>query len=91
MTTIAVKPAPTLARAAWPLLKHPASGGLLDAAGQVPADGRPWLDDGFTARMLTDGAIVRAEADASPGFTAWAADQLAAQKAPPAAEPDPAR
>lgn len=93
MTHIAVKPAPTLDKAAWPLLKHPVSGGLLDASGEVPADGRPWLNDGFTARMLTDGAILRAE---DPVFAALAAKAEAERgdAAPeadrPAADHDPA-
>ena len=67
MTTIAVKPHPDLDTAAWPLLVHPVSGGLLDATKQVPDDGRPWLNDGFTCRMLTDGAILRAD---DPAFDA---------------------
>ena len=75
MSTIQVKPHPDLDPAAWPLLIHPASGGLLDAAKNVPDDGRPWLNDGFTARMLTDGAILRAD------------DAVFAQ---PDAKPDPA-
>lgn len=61
MTTIAVKPHPDLDVAAHKLIVHPVSGGLLDAAGQIPDDGRPWLYDGFTCRMLTDGAILRAD------------------------------
>ena len=76
MSTIQVKPHPDLDPAAWPLLVHPASGGLLDAAKNVPDDGRPWLNDGFTARMLTDGAILRA------------ADAVFAKPDP---DPDPAR
>lgn len=88
MSTIQVKPAPTLDRAAWPLLTHPASGGLLDAAGAVPAEGRPWLNDGFTARMLTDGAILRADdpAFAEPAAKAAPADEPVVQP-----EADPAR
>ena len=75
MSTIQVKPAPDLDPKAWPLLTHPASGGLLDASGQVPPDGRPWLYDGVTCRLLTEGAIVRAEAAPS------------AEPAPPSADP----
>lgn len=97
MTTIAVKPHPDVIEAAWPLLVHPVSGGLLDAAQEVPADGRPWLNDGFTARMLTDGAILRAdhpiyaERAAAEEKTKAEADAEAARAAdtPPAA-PDPA-
>ena len=61
MTHVDVKPHPGLDPAAWRVLVHPVSGGLLDAGGKVPPDGRPWLNDGFTARMLTDGAILRAD------------------------------
>ena len=61
MNTIQVKPAPDLPAAAAKVIVHPASGGLLDASGKVPADGRPWLYDGFTCRMLTEGVIVYAD------------------------------
>lgn len=88
MNTIQVKPNPALDPRVWPLLTHPASGSLLDAAGAVPADGRPWLYDGVTCRMLTDGSILRAD---DPVFAALAAAQKAeAPEAPAPAAPDPA-
>ena len=64
VTTINVKPHPDLDVAAHKLIVHPVSGGLLDAAGKVPEAGRPWLYDGFTCRMLSDGAILRADDEA---------------------------
>ena len=61
MTTILVKPAPTLPVEVARLLVHPASGNLVDASGAVPKDGKPWLYDGLTCRLLTEGAIFRAD------------------------------
>ena len=78
MNTIQVKPHPDLDPAAVPLIKHPASGGLLDASGKVPADGRPWLYDGVTCRFLADAVILRAD---DPLFAAVAAAEQAAAKA----------
>ncbi len=103
MSTIPVKPHPDLDPAAWPLLIHPVSGGLLDAAKEIPDDGRPWLNDGFTARMLTDGAILRADdsvfakpaeaPDPAPAASPAQNAAVAAKPATPpakASSPDPA-
>ena len=74
MNTIQVKPAPDLPDAAAKAIVHPASGSLLDASGKVPADGRPWLYDGFTCRMLTEGVILYAD---DPVYAAIAASEAA--------------
>ena len=91
MSTIQVKPHPDLDPAAWPLIVHPASGGLLDAAKEVPHEGRPWLYDGFTCRMLTDNAILRAD---DPRFAKPDPEPAEVPAVPPAdkpaTEPDPA-
>lgn len=88
MTHIAVKPHPDLDPKAWPRIVHPASGSLLDANKQVPPDGRPWLYDGFTCRMLTDGAILRAD---DPLFAERDAEAEKAEAVePPATVLDPA-
>lgn len=87
MTHIDVKPHPDLNPKAWPLIVHPVSGSLLDAQKQVPSEGRPWLNDGFTCRMLVDGAILRAD---DPLFAARAAEKADAD-AQKAGEADAAR
>ena len=57
--TIFVKPNPD--KPSTISLKHPVSGGLLDAAGNVPAEGRAWLYDGFTCSLLVARAVIRAD------------------------------
>ncbi len=51
----------------------------------MPDDGRPWLYDGFTCRLLVDGAILRADDSA---FRAAAPQSAAAiRPAPMARQP----
>lgn len=57
--TIMVKPHPKHEFAS--ALRHPHSGPILGHDGKVPEEGKAWLYDGFTCRMLTDGAVVRAD------------------------------
>ncbi len=69
MTTVQVKPAPGLSPEAARAITHPASGGLLDLEGTAPKGGRPWLYDGFTCRLLTDGTIALVEDKPAPEQT----------------------
>lgn len=62
-------------------LRHPIDGPLA-AAGSL------WTEDGFTARLITDGAVTR---DATAAWTAPAGDAPAADAATPATTKAPAK
>jgi len=83
MTTIAIKPNP--AKPSALALKHPVSGALIDAQGNVPDAGREWLYDGFTCRMLVDGAVLRAD---DPIFAAPKRDDASKPVVDPLKVPD---